>query len=207
MAEQTRHNIYYREHREEILEKFRRMNATEGMKARHHQYYLDNKERLQSEKEKNKPTIICDNCGKAKQVPKKRFNRLVKVNKNIFCSQKCYEEFRIKTRHPSSEGNKTITRAGYVLVNIYSNHPYFSMATCRTELRGVVLEHRLVMAKHLGRSLTKYEFVHHINENKADNGIENLALVDKHTHSLITKMETEIENLKRENESLRRQIS
>lgn len=65
-------------------------------------------------------------------------------------------------------GGKYINFHGYILV-LSRNHP-------NAYKYDYVLEHRLVMEKHIGRYLTKEEVVHHINSIKTDNRIENLML-------------------------------
>jgi hypothetical protein len=48
--------------------------------------------------------------------------------------------------------------------------------------RNKVAEHRLVAEKKLGRYLREDEVVHHINENKLDNRMENLEVVNRTWH-------------------------
>lgn len=67
--------------------------------------------------------------------------------------------------HPRWKGGR-IKHGKYIDV-LSPNHPNRSK-------RGYVLEHRLVMEKHLGRYLLTKEVVHHINGIKDDNRIENL---------------------------------
>lgn len=64
---------------------------------------------------------------------------------------------------------------GYVLIK-QLKHP-----RARTN-RGYIFEHILVMEEHLGRFLEKDEVVHHINEIKDDNRIENLRLMTNSNH-------------------------
>jgi hypothetical protein len=77
---------------------------------------------------------------------------------------------------------------------------------------GWILEHRLVMARSLGRALTPSEVVHHRNGVKGDNSLDNLEVMDvshhslKHTETLAALKAAllEIERLRAELDTLRR---
>ena len=74
---------------------------------------------------------------------------------------------RFKTNNKNWAGGKCMA-AGYVKIRDPLN--------VMRDSRGYVWEHRLVMAKHLGRPLLRTEVVHHIDENKSNNDITNLIL-------------------------------
>jgi len=73
--------------------------------------------------------------------------------------------------------------------------------------RGFVREHRLILAKHLGRCLNQWEIVHHKNRIKTDNRMDNLELNILDGHNTITGMQNRIDALIRENEKLKREIA
>lgn len=72
-----------------------------------------------------------------------------------------------REKNPKWRGGRYLDRDGYILV-LCPDHP--------RSRRGYVLEHRLVMERHIGRHLLPGEVVHHRNDNRTDNRIENLEL-------------------------------
>lgn len=82
------------------------------------------------------------------------------------------EPQRVGPDHPSWKGGRSVDSNGYVHVYIPPEDPLASMRGTG----GKVTEHRLVMARHLGRPLLDGEQIHHINGKRADNRIENLEL-------------------------------
>lgn len=70
-------------------------------------------------------------------------------------------------------GDRRKTQTGYIVITLSEDDPLLleMVKSGRT-----VSEHRYLMAKHLGRPLTRYESVHHKNGKRDDNRIENLEL-------------------------------
>jgi hypothetical protein len=78
--------------------------------------------------------------------------------------------------NPNFNGGQYVDEKGYLRV-LKPDHPY--------QNHGYVYMHRLVMEDLLGRYLESLEAVHHINEIKLDNRVDNLFLTTSAEHSSI----------------------
>lgn len=82
-----------------------------------------------------------------------------------------------ESRKLKTEGHRKKRRDGYISV-YYPTHPKASKS-------GYVMEHRLIIEKHIGRLLNDDEVVHHINHIKSDNRLNNLQLMTFKEHAAL----------------------
>ena len=108
-------------------------------------------------------------------------------------------------KHPGWKGGY-VTSHGYryVILGALSEEDRALAETMVTGTKPYILEHRLVMARKLGRPLLRSEVVHHLNGQKTDNRPENLALMENDKHSREhRKIDIELLALREENRRLR----
>ena len=96
--------------------------------------------------------------------------------------------------NPRWKGGRYKDPEGYIQLRIPPEDPYYPMANRR---RHSIPEHRLVMARHMGRFLEPWEIVHHKNRIKDDNRLDNLELLPHQAqHMGVMFMEKEMASLK-----------
>lgn len=143
-------------------------------------------------------TVACSECGKEYQTHQAWLKRV----KSPTCSKQCngkargrewgthahkaraawtpeglasYREKMSGERNPAWKGGVTYRRGkGNYIGPRYVRCPPELLMMARSD--GYIMEHRLVMARWVGRPLTRTEVVNHVNHNPRDNRRENLDL-------------------------------
>ena len=90
--------------------------------------------------------------------------------------QSCYLKSQVGSAHHNWKGGRRKVSGGYIKRVIEPDNFFLPMAT-KNNGQYFVLEHRLVMAQHLGRCLQSWEAIHHKNGIRDDNRLVNLELL------------------------------
>lgn len=130
----------------------------------------------------------CGDCGKERWVGKRKGKPRSKLCLTCWATRKQKSLVRHGEQHSRWKGGRCKNSVGYIRVWANPNNFFYPMVNSD----GYIMEHRLVMAKHLGRNLHSWELVHHKNHIKDDNRIENLQLVSEDRHRQITILERKI---------------
>lgn len=126
----------------------------------------------------------CSGCGKERWVIERKAIITHKRCRNCAAKENSMRPEMRLFHSQIHKGNKycwkggRYHRNGYVWMKIYPDNFFYPMA----DMNGYIAEHRLAMAKYLGRCLQPFEDVHHKNGIRDDNRIENLELTTRNSH-------------------------
>lgn len=152
----------------------------------------------------------CSDCGKKRWGRESDILRSIKskvyTNKCKSCSAKdkmiLLNKKTGKENHCWKGGRKIDKYISLRISGLSQKDKILASSMCLKD-KFYVSEHRLVMAKKIGRPLNKYEIIRHLNGNKHDNRPENLMLGTSYDNSLdhvkllhkIAKLENKINNM------------
>lgn len=112
----------------------------------------------------------CIDCGK---------ERWVSLREGKPVSNRCLSCSKKGGLNQRWNGGRILDSHDYIAIKLQANDFFYPMV----DHQGYVEEHRLIMARHLGRCLWSWEFIHHKNGNKHDNKLENLELTTRSDHA------------------------
>ncbi len=142
--------------------------------------------------------VECGRCYSKKWLNKLWLEKVLNKKGKYICKDctfKCDENKKKISGENSYQWKGGITyQFGYRLVRVDKDDPYHEMCSDGDYAK----EHRLVMARYLGRCLKPWESVHHKNHIKDDNRIENLELFKKEDHHVLTILENQVNLLEKE---------
>lgn len=150
----------------------------------------------------------CEGCGKLrwvqyvlkKEIPVSKFCQYCALHSEE--RSKKISEKASGRRHYRWQGGRMKTKQGYIKIWLPKEDFFHLMV----DTSGYVREHRLVMAKSIGRNLHSWEIVHHKNGIKDDNRFENLQLVSDDRHLQISVLERKIKYLETQNLELKTEL-
>lgn len=131
--------------------------------------------------------VVCPHCHREKWYPHSFLRRYLKRLEFTGACTQCTNGKILDRRKPHKNPRKCVAerwldRHGYVVLREVAVRPedrdlFRAMMFLQGGSRsGSVLEHRFVVAKHLGRPLADHEDVHHKNGKRDDNRLANLEL-------------------------------
>jgi len=140
--------------------------------------------------------VICPICKQGRWRLRTEIIKAKRINSNLNHCHHCAVSLKAN-KCPAWKGGRCIGKGGYILIYVDKDN-FFAPMRNNT---GYIREHRLVVAKALGRCLHRWELVHHKGtkypkgsiENKQDNRYpENLQLISDTRHNQITILERRI---------------
>lgn len=123
-------------------------------------------------------SVVCPECGRESEV---RVEALRRRRTSPYCPEHRWIPRGQATSQAENRNGKA-DHYGYIILNLSCLSKADRNLAMKMTNKRTIVEHRLVMARHLERPLRKNEIVHHRDGNKGNNQIDNLQLFIKGHH-------------------------